>query len=295
LHAAGWTPSRLAGAYSVEANRKAPWARLDAGVRRPFLEAQYGRNQSFRELVPADLIRTPSANQALVRRWSEAWKVRRASEKKLVFSVTLTERAVAAGRDQAGAALARAFMLEDPLLAREFRGFAGSWWGDTSGDYCALAGDDRLSLTFLPLAADFLAAWALDDPRWLSVAERFEPFGSLTAGLVDPGTVPGPWTVEARAPWPLDGQKLLTSRGLKHTLRRLGPGHWSFDFPLASLKKDWIVSMDSFEVREGWLHRLIPGSKWEWRVFLEEGFDYPPEGGASLVRLTALEGSPLPH
>ncbi|HTH13403.1 MAG TPA: radical SAM protein, partial [Spirochaetia bacterium] len=68
--ASGWTEARLAGAYGVQANRSAPWARLDAGVRRSFLEAQYGRNLSFQELEPAGLVREKSADQNLVRRWT---------------------------------------------------------------------------------------------------------------------------------------------------------------------------------------------------------------------------------
>lgn len=296
LNASGWTEERVRGAYGVEANRSAPWARLDTGVRRTFLETQYGRNLAFQELAPAGLVRTSGANPALVRRWTEAWKARQSQQRPVVFSVTLTVRSVAAGRDQAGAALARALMLEDPLLAREYRGFLGSWWADSSGSkgYCALAGDDRFTLVFLPAAAELLSTWAPDDARWKAVNLRFEPFGVVRASVSPPPAEPT-WAIEARCPWPLDGQKLLTSRGLKHTLRRVAPGHWSYDFPALSLKKDWLRTLESFEEEGGWVHRLVPGSKWDWRSFLEEGFDYPAEGGASRVRLIATEGFLRPH
>lgn len=292
LDALGWTEERIRGAYGVEANRKAPWARVDAGVRRTFLEAQYARNRSFRELTPQGLVREQAADQQRVRRWTEAWKSRQGSEEPWSFAVTLTRRSVDAGRDQAAAALARALMLEDPILAQSYRRFLGSWWGERSAStFCALEGDDYLTLAFLPEARAVFSQWPEGHPAWGRVAVRFAPFGRLRRlpGAVVP---PGPWSVEVLAPWPVDGQKLLTSRGLKHTLRRSGPGFWTFDLPPQSLKKDWLRSLESRETAEGWVHRLVPGDKWDWRVFLEEGFAYPPEGGASRVRLIATEGFP---
>jgi radical SAM superfamily enzyme YgiQ (UPF0313 family) len=295
LDALGWSADRRRGAYGIEANRSAPWSRVEVGVKRGFLEAQYGRNRGFRELVPADLVRQTPASQALVRRWTEEWKARAKSQRTMEFAVTLTERSVAAGRDQAAAALARALMLDDEVLARGYRGFVGTWWGGPAGGaYCAVGGDDRLELVFLPEAADWLDRWSADDHRWEAVNQRFAPFGSVRA-LVTPPSPPQRWTLEARCPWPIDGQRLLTSRGLKHTLRRLAPGHWSFEFPAASAKKDWILALESSEDGDGWIHRFTPGSKWDWRLFLEEGFAYPEGGGASRVTLTATEGSPRLH
>lgn len=290
--AAGWTDGRLAAAYGVEQNRSAPWARLDAGVRRSFLEAQYGRNRSFQELVPAGLVREKTADQNLVRRWSEAWKARQASEVEVAFAVRLGPRAVAAGRDQAGAALARALMVGDPAVTRAYRGFAGSFWAGAGG-YCSLEGDDVLTLRFLPEGAARLAAWG--EGEWAAANGRFLPFGTLEPGTLAPGTDRGPWTIEALAPWPIHGQKLLTDRGLKHTLRKSSPGHWVFDFPPPTLKRDWIRSLESSEGPGGWVHRLVPGAKWDPRVFLEEGFAYPEGGGATRVRLVATSGSPRPR
>jgi len=292
LDACGWTAERMKGAYGVLENRNAPWARVDMGVRRSFLEAQYGRNRGFQELVPAGLVRAQAADQSLVRRWSEAWKTRQASEKRHRFSVTLTHRSVDAGRDQAGAALARALMLEDETIARGYRGYRGSWWADQSETpgFCGVEGEDQLVLAFLPDAEARLNSWSADHPVWTRVNAAFAPFGVVRPEAI--GDQESAWTIEAHSPWPVDGQKLLTSRGLKHTLRKLAPGHWVFDLPAPTLKKDWIRSLESWETEAGWVHKLVPGGKWDWRIFLEEGFVYPPEGGASRVRLIATEGSP---
>ena len=295
LESLGWSDQRLATAYGYEVNRQAPWARFDAGVRRSFLEAQHQRNRSFQQLTPSGLVRETAADQALVRRWTEAWKARRQSEVEMVFSVHLTARAVAAGRDQAGAALAKALMTQGPLLAQGYRGFAGSWWASRSAvsGFCALEGDDRLTLVFSMDAAVNLRSWGENSTIWSAVNSVLGPFGTVK-GLA-PAQEPTDWSIDALAPWALDGQKLLTSRGLKHTLRRVGAGHWSFDFPAPSLKKDWVKSLESFEENGAWRHHLIPGSKWDWRIFLEEGFAYPPEGGQSRVRLIATEGSLRPR
>jgi radical SAM superfamily enzyme YgiQ (UPF0313 family) len=290
--AAGWNDDRLAKAYGVEANRSAPWARLDAGVRRSFLEAQHRRNLSFQELEPAGLVREKAADQNLVRRWTEAWKLRIADEVEVGFAVRLGPRAVAAGRDQVGAALARALMLGDRTVTQTYRGFSGSHWGGTAG-YCALEGDDLITLQFLSSGVERLGQWTASD--WEQASQRFDPFGTLVPGTRPAGSDLGPWRIEALSPWPIHGQRLLTDRGLKHTLRRGSPGRWVFDFPPQTLKKDWVRSLESVEGARGWVHTLVPGAKWDPRVFLEEGFAYPPEGGTSRVRLVAVSGSLPPR
>jgi len=290
LAATGWTDERLAQAYGPEANRTAPWARVDSGVRRRFLEAQSERNRSFRELVPAGLIRGSAADQALVRRWTDAWKARAASEVTLTLSVTLGARAVAAGRDQCAAALSRALMFEDRTVAEGYRGFQGTWWAPGNTGFCALEGDDRFQLSFLPAAAQALAGWAAD--RWATAAGHFAPFGLLKPGL---GGSDNPrWTIRALSPWPLDGNKLLVARGLKHTLRRSGPS-WVYEFAPAILKKDWVRSLTAVQADGWWEYTLEPGTKWDWRTMLDEGFVYPPEGGSTRVRLIASEGPLLPR
>jgi hypothetical protein len=186
-------------------------------------------------------------------------------------------------------------MAQNSVVAQGYRGFVGSLWGShsTVPGFCALEGDDHLTLVFSPEAADYLRSRGQDPVMRDHVNALFSPFGILVE--LDPSPRTLNWTIEAHSPWPIDGQNLLTSRGLKHTLRRVSPGHWSFDFPGPSLKKDWVKSLESFEEKGTWRHRLIPGSKWDWRIFLEEGFVYPPEGGQSRVRLTATEGSPQLH
>lgn len=282
LEARGWNEQRLAACYGPESNRTAPWARLETGVRRSFLEAQYARNRSFRELVPAGLIRGKAADQALLRRWSEGWKARAQAEVVLLFAVDLTTRSVAVGRDHAAAALAQALMQDDPVVTRGYRGYRGCHWSEGPGSgFCALEGRDYLRLAFDPAAAGLLERWTSD--RWARVSGRLEGFGTLV-GLA--AAVPDSWMVTALAPWPIDGQRLLTARGLKHTLRRSGPDRWVYDFPAATLKKGWLKSLESEKGPGGWTHRMEIGEKWDWRLLLEEGFVYPPEGGASRVRLS---------
>ena len=296
LEALGWTQERLEVAYGVEANRKAPWARVDTGVRRSFLETQYRRNRTFQELIPAGLVRKTSADQALVHRWTEAWKARSRAEIPCEFSVCLTNRAAVAGRDQTAAALARALMLENPELNQGYRGFRSSWWSaQTQPGFCILEGDDRLTLLFSPGAAAVLDQWGVESTAWSRVSHRFSPFGTLRPGVKPWGNAKATWSIEVISPWPLNGQKLLTARGLKHTLRKITSSHWVFDLPAQTLKKDWIRRLESHFVQGFWRHRFIPGEKWDWKVVLEEGFDYPPEGGASRVRMIATEGSLQPR
>ena len=297
LERQGWTSARLAGAYGIENNRQAPWSRLQMGVERTFLERQYLRNQAAEELTPGGLIRTHAADPGLIRRWTEAEKHRRAAEVSLSFLVHLGPRAVSAGRDQAAAALAQALMQESETLARSYRGFRGSHWSPPGAPcFCGLEGDDWFELVFLPEGLSDLESWSPDSEAWSRINRRFSPFGAVKRFERGGASSPGPWTVEIRAPWRLDGKKYLTDRGLKHVFRQERPGRWIYELPAASLKKDWIKSLESRELTPGaWSHLLVPGTKWDWRTVLDEGFAYPPEGGPSQVRLIAFEGSLPPR
>jgi len=181
-------------------------------------------------------------------------------------------------------------MLEDAAVARGYRGFRGTHWS-AGAAFCPLEGEDRFSLVFLPEAAAALRCW--DAARWASAADRCRDFGDLPVQTGLPPVGPGQWAVTVQSPWPLDGQRLLTARGLKHTLRREGADGWVFDFPPAVVKKNWLKSLTGRKTDGGWEYTMVPGAKWEPRTVLEEGFAYPPEGGQTRVRLTA-SFEPLP-
>jgi len=156
----GLDPAELRRSFSPEKNATAPWARLDLGVSRRYLETQYAKNAAYLEIAPDATALCGRGRPRPDRSAIDALKQKIAQAKKDETVVELTcvigERWNALPREYPALALAQALMAVEPAFVAFYRGYASSYWQAAPETVAPLWGLDRIGLKFRGSGATML-------------------------------------------------------------------------------------------------------------------------------------------
>ncbi|MCM2322664.1 MAG: hypothetical protein NDJ90_05335 [Oligoflexia bacterium] len=302
----GRDPAALFKGSSLEESRHKPWALVETGVKREFLWERAELARSFGEVdyclgrswtkarcshcgaCPSrfhvrDIVLAEQKREHAIEEFRERRRTARQRERAQGFVLTVGDPARGLPRRMMGVALARALMLAVPELTPYYKGFAGAHWADEDRPVW-VTGRDALTLSWDESALPILARGAAD-PAWLSrVNAELGAWGVFEALLPPSGWQPA--SLRIRSPWAprLDGY--LRSRGLKHTLRKDAARGSIYELIPQAVKKGILRSLSMKAADGEFLCELVPGAKFDLRVFLAEVLlASRPESQLSLLRI----------
>jgi hypothetical protein len=163
-------------------------------------------------------------------------------------------------------------------------------WAPLAKEACPVAGDEGLTLEWLPEGLARLRA-RLADPDFLAEANAFfaewgELKGEIPAALEPAGFRAGEegraWDFVFASPFAPDFDRYCKAKGLRHTLRKEG-GRRICELSKDSLKKRIVNGMEAEEAGGRWIVRVRGAAKFAPLEFLRDGFRLPaPEEWARI-------------
>lgn len=292
LSARGWTEDRLFGEFSFQANAKAPWALLDMGLKRSFLEHQYGKNSQFEEISPnPELLcgkKPESDDYFWADRFREQYQALKKQEERLDLHCRLGPAWSHLSRDYPVTALMRAVFQAEPGLVPGYRGYAGGFWEGKAGETVLVTGEDRLGLLFLSQAAK-LARQKFQDSGWLAALNQvLADSGSDLEVIGLAPREPKQTRLQVDSPHPFNAQLYLLGQGLKHVYTKTPAGRYAFAFTKDALKKQILVNLESERTGgPGIRLHVTPGSKFSLRELLQRGLAGPGKNDWQKVTVSA--------
>lgn len=226
----------------------------------------------------------------------------RRSERQVELELDVAESARGLPRRLLGVALGRALMMAEPELVPLYAGFVSSEHGGDGLRPCWSHGVERFTLAVQApglallerLLADpeglqrlnqALGSWASISAgnRWAEALALNAPAGqdSSRAGvgtaratdLVQATGTQLRWRIDSR--YPFAPAAYLDREALPHTLRRLGPGHYGYEWSQKAKKRDLIQVLESHTQPTGHQLLLVPGRRFDLETFLRGAFELP--------------------
>lgn len=261
------TTGLLRGISPTAQESEAPWTWIETGVLRSFLRESWEQSRRFEESAYClgrswvkasclhcggcptrfhvrDIVLAKQERAYSLDQFKERVKQQRLKEIELTFAVTAGIRSRGVSRRMLGVALARALMLEDPQLARDCRGFSGSYWGEDL-DEVWLEGEEFLRLRWNGAynGVNALQNILADPARRARIQERLGDWGQLIS-LVDQEACrrEGKRILLTAKAQPCV-ESYLRKQDLKHTLRKSG-NRAIYEFIPAALKKGLFRSLE---------------------------------------------------
>ena len=297
LSSAGVDPEALRAAYSPENNAVAPWARLDLGISRKYLEHQYAMNSSWKEASPDPSLLCGKGRPRPDRQAIEALKYRIAEARKdarpVSLAITLGDRWLGVPREYPALLVARALMAAEGALVPLYRGYVSSFWENGSHGEAPLFGKDVLTLSFSGQGSAYLSSRKA--AFWQSISDALAGESISVAGSVSGSAGSSPAGVcpalvcrlVMDSPFDVNAEWLLRN-GLKHTYAKDGEGRSSYQFSKDALKKGIIESLGVERLADGSFRATVsPGPKFKLSEFLEGGFRCVGKAGWRRIRVEA--------
>jgi hypothetical protein len=98
-----------------------------------------------------------------------------------------------------------------------------------------------------------------------------------------------------RSPYAFAPGAFLEREALPHTLRRLGPGHYGYEWSQKAKKRDVLKALES-RLQEGFSEVLIePGRRFDLEAFLRGAFDLPSPSRWVEIEACAERSAPTGH
>jgi radical SAM superfamily enzyme YgiQ (UPF0313 family) len=288
LAARGIDPESSRRDFSSDKNAQSPWALIDMGVSRQYLENQYARNSAYGEIEPDPVALCGRGRPRPSRQAIEAFKQKVALAKKdeiaISFPCDLAFRYANIPREYPALYIASALMKAEPALVALYRGYDSSFWQKERETPAPLAGLDRISLKFRSGARALLST--RDDAFWKRVNDALKLHG-IAIAKPDGGTgvdcalaLRGPFDVNAD--W-------LVKGGLKHVYAKVADGRYAWQFTKDALKKGIIVSL-AIDRREAgaFVVTVVPGPKFDLTDFLRNAFKTTDKNDWQRIRVEAI-------
>ena len=302
LAALGLDPAALRHDFSFEKNASAPWALLDMGVSRKYLETQYARNSEYREIEPDAVVLCGKGLTRPSRQEIESLKQKIALVKKDEVAIGIPcvvgERYANLPREYPALSVARALMKADSALVPLYRGFASSFWQVGAETDVPLYGKDVLSLRFRSSARAYFASRKAD--FWNAVNAELAPLALTVAPPqaaqpVPPGNAHGTAQTAAlscslrmESPFDIDSSYLVKN-GLKHVYAKTAEGRFAYQLTKEALKKNMIVSLEVEKRADGtFVISLVPGQKFDIADFLQHAFRTQEKNGWRKILVAAV-------
>lgn len=296
----GLDPAALRRDFSFEKNAASPWALLDMGVSRKYLETQYARNSGYQEIQPDAVVLCGKDLPRPSRQEIESLKQKIALVKKdevvIGLPCIIGERYANLPREYPTLSIARALMKTDSALVPLYRGFASSFWQSGAETDVPLWGKDLISFRFRSSARAYLAslnAGFWDDvnaalaPLALSVAPPVLPLvaPSAASSLAQPSAFS--CTLRMESPFDIDSGYLVKN-GLKHVYAKTGEGRFAWQFTKDAIKKNIFLSLEVEKRSDGTsIVSLVPGQKFVVTDFLQHAFRTQDKNGWRRIRVEA--------
>jgi hypothetical protein len=292
----GMDPTALRKDFSAEKNARAPWALLDMGVSRTYLENQYKKNSAYEQVQPDEAQLFGKGRKKPARQEIDALKMKIAAAKKdetaISFPCVLGERYAHLPREYPALSIARALMKADPAFISLYRGFSSSCWQRERETPVPLYGRDIVSLKFRSAARacidrlpeDFwkkvnaeLATVSIaiekpvqHAPQTRSAAAQAPVLANLAG--VAASALPTDCIIVITSPFDINAEYLLKS-GLKHVYAKTSEGLFAYQFTKDALKKGILLSLEAEKTEQG-IFRVTakPGPKFDIGDFLQNAF-----------------------
>jgi hypothetical protein len=288
LAAHGIDPDSSRRDFSPAKNAQSPWALLDMGISRQYLENQYARNSAYGEIEPDPVALCGRGRPRPTRQAIEAFKQKVTLAKKdeiiISFPCDLASRYANIPREYPALYIASALMKSESALVALYRGYDSSFWQKERETPAPLAGLDRIHLKFRSAARSLLAS--RDEAFWQGVNDALKLHG-IAIAKPDGGTgvdcalaLRGPFDVNAD--W-------LVKGGLKHVYAKVADGRYAWQFTKDALKKGIIVSLEIDRREAGaFAVTVVPGPKFALADFLRNAFKTTDKNDWQRIRVEAI-------
>jgi hypothetical protein len=278
LAALGLDPAALRRDFSFEKNAASPWALLDMGVSRKYLENQYLRNSEYREMEPDAAVLCGKGLPRPSRQEIESIKQKIALVKKdeilIEIPCVLGERYANLPREYPALPIARALMKTDAALIPLYRGFSSSFWQQGAETDVPLWGKDVLSLKFRSSARAYLSSRKAD--FWSAVNADLAPH---SISVSPPSASAFSCTLRMESSFDIDAGYLVQN-GLKHVYAKTAEGCFAYQFTKEALKKNVMLSLEVEKRSDGvCVVTLVPGQKFDITDFLQRAFRTQDKNG----------------
>lgn len=304
------------GGFDLETSLTKPWSRWETGVRRQWLHVQYKRARRF--VDPGYCLGTTEEEAACLactacetkeevdlltglRRKHESdaegfdgrRKAFRQSALPMALDVRWSAKAQGLPRKYPALLLASALMRCESSLALHFWRFVESS-APANRDLCWVAGEDRITLEWLP-EGEALLRERLADPAFIrAVNLALGDWGELVGEAQSPAAG-GNSVYRFESPFRPNPDAYARHLGLRFTLRKQA-GRTACEWSRDSLKKRVITGM-SFQERSsgaaaGWEVRVEAGPKFDPEEFLRTAFALP--GPEEWARIACYAGEAKP-
>lgn len=287
LSARGLDPETLRRDFSSEKNAVAPWALLDLGVTRGYLERQYEKNSAYLQAEPDPAVLCGRGRKKPGMAKIEALKQKIAAGKKdeavIEFPCSLGERWNNLPREYPALHVASALMKADPSLVAPYRGFASSFWQAEPERPVPLWGRDTLSLRFRIAALPYVASLKTD--FWERVNAGLAAYA---ISVEKAGSRPdASFSLRMESPFDLNPDYFLKG-GLKHVYMKTAESRFSYQLTKEALKKNILRSLDVDKSVAGVFSvSLVPGDKFDLEDFLQNAFRKQEKNGWQRIRVEA--------
>ena len=285
----GLDPIAMRQDFSFEKNAAAPWAFLDLGISRKYLERQYERNSAYLQIQPDPVALCgkglPRPGHTAVESLKQKILLARKDETVISFPCAIGERYSGLPREYPTLTVASALMKAEPSFVTLYRGYSSSFWQDEAEKAVPLWGKDILSLKFRGQAKNFIAS--LDDGFWKKVNALLAP-SSLSIGKpVSAESLP--CTLLMESPFDLNPEYLVKG-GLKHVYMKTSEGHFAYQMTKEAVKKNVILSLDVDKSTPGiFIVSLVPGIKFNIMDFLQNAFKKTGKNDWLRIRVEAKQ------
>ena len=333
LGAQGLDPTGLLRGHDFEQGEQKPWALVETGVKRPFLWEELLRARSYKEIdyclgrawtrakcfkcggCPSkehvrDIVLAKQPRNYELADFVARIQAARRSERSIELELWVEAAARGLPRRLLGVALGRALMQAEPGLVPFYAGFEASEQGGDGLRPCWSHGAERLRLRLQAPGLDLLDGLLADPARrarvdaelggWARLAEAQAPLSSAFAAQAGRGTAVAtvPQTTlrwRLRSPYAFAPGAFLEREALPHTLRRLGPGHYGYEWSQKAKKRDVLKALES-RLQEGFSEVLIePGRRFDLEAFLRGAFDLPSPSRWVEIEACAERSAPTGH
>jgi len=227
----------------------------------------------------------------------EAFRARvraaREDERTVRLAVEVGDAARGLPRRSFGVAVARALMRVEPRLVESYAGFVGSREGGAGTEPCFALGADEITLRFQTPGLPLLGALVRDSARLEAVAGELRGWGRLVGLATEDEPEPErQWTIES--PYPFVPREYLERQALTGTLRRLGTGHYAYEWSAKARRRDVLRALE-WQARDGGaLVTLRPGRRFDLEQLLATAFELPRRSDWVRLRACARELRPAP-